>query len=71
MIKYYTQLRVVQRYQIQSFVKAEKKRKWIAEQIGVDPSTISRELRRNITQRGRTAGCYLATNAQRRTDQRH
>jgi IS30 family transposase len=71
MTKNYTQLSLVQRYQIQAFVKAEKKQKWIAEQIGVNPSTISRELRRNTAQRGMTAGFYLATNAQRRTDQRH
>ena len=71
MKKNYTQLSLVQRYQIQAYVKSGKKQKWIAEQIGVAPSTISRELRRNTAQRGRTAGCYLATNAQRRTDERH
>ncbi|OYW81256.1 MAG: hypothetical protein B7Y37_12600 [Sphingobacteriia bacterium 28-36-52] len=71
MTKNYTQLSLVQRYQIQAFVKAEKKQKWIAEQIGVHPSTISRELCRNIAKRGRTAGSYIATNAQRRADQRH
>jgi transposase, IS30 family len=71
MTKNYTQLSLVQRYQIQAFIKAEKKQKWIAEQIGVHPSTISRELKRNTAQRGRTAGTYLATNAQRRTEQRH
>jgi IS30 family transposase len=71
MTKNYTQLSLVQRYQIEAFVKAEKKQKWIAEQIGVHPSTISREMSRNIAKRGRTAGSYIATNAQRRTDQRH
>lgn len=71
MTKNYTQLSLVQRYQIQAFIKAEKKQKWIAEQLGVNPSTISREIRRNTAQRGRTAGSYIATNAQRRTDQRH
>ena len=71
MTKNYTQLSLVQRYQIQALVKAGKKQKWIAEEIGVNPSTISRELRRNTAQRGRTAGSYLASNAQRRTDQRH
>ncbi len=71
MTKNYTQLSLVQRYQIQAFVKAEKKQKWIAEQIGVNPSTICRELRRNTAQRGRTAGCYVASNAQRRMDQRN
>ncbi|WP_026752769.1 helix-turn-helix domain-containing protein [Sediminibacterium sp. C3] len=71
MTKNYTQLSLVQRYQIQAFIKAEKKQKWIAEQLRVHPSTISRELKRNTAQRGRTAGTYLATNAQRRTEQRH
>ncbi|WP_439504682.1 IS30 family transposase [Sediminibacterium sp.] len=71
MTKNYTQLSLVQRYQIQAFIKAEKKQKWIAEQLGVNPSTISREIRRNTAQRGRTAGSYIATNAQRRTEQRH
>ncbi|MBT9484675.1 MAG: IS30 family transposase [Sediminibacterium sp.] len=47
------------------------KQNWIAAQLGVNPSTVSREIRRNTAQRGRTAGMYLATNAQRRTDQRH
>jgi IS30 family transposase len=42
----------------------------IAKEIGVNPSTLSRELGRNIAQRGRTAGNYVATNAQHKTDQR-
>lgn len=71
MSKNYTQLSLVQRYQIQAFVKAGMTQKRIAEEIGVHPSTISRELRRNTAQRGRTAGVYMAANAQRRTDQRH
>lgn len=71
MTKNYTQLSLVQRYQIQAFIKAEKKQKWIAEQLGVHPSTISRELSRNVAKRGSTAGSYVATNAQRRADQRH
>jgi transposase, IS30 family len=60
MSKNYTQLSLVQRYQIQAFVKAGIKQKMIAQEIGVHPSTISRELNRNI-----------ASNAQRRTDQCH
>jgi IS30 family transposase len=47
------------------------KQKMIAANIGVDPSTISRELSRNIAKRGRTAGEYVASNVQRETDQRH
>lgn len=71
MSKNYTQLSLVQRYQIQAFLRAGKKQNWIAEEIGVHPSTISRELNRNIAKRGRTAGEYVADNAQRKTDQRH
>jgi IS30 family transposase len=71
MSKKYTHLSLVQRYQIEAFIKAGMKQKWIAAELRVDPSTISRELRRNTAQRGRTAGSYLANNAQRRTDQRH
>jgi IS30 family transposase len=71
MSKKYTHLSLVQRYQIEAFLKAGMKQKMIAHEIGVNPSTISRELSRNIAQRGRTAGSYLATNAQRKTDNRH
>ena len=71
MSKNYKQLSLVQRYQIEAFIKAGMKQKNIAEYLGVSPSTISRELKRNTAQRGRTAKTYLATNAQRRTDLRH
>ena len=71
MTKNYTQLSLVQRYQIEALVKAGMKQKMIAANIGVDPSTVSRELSRNIAQRGRTAGEYVASNAQRKTDHRH
>jgi IS30 family transposase len=71
MTKNYTQLSLVQRYQIQSFLKTGMKQKLIAQQIGVHPSTISRELRRNIAKRGQTSGEYLAENAQRKTERRH
>jgi IS30 family transposase len=71
MSKNYTQLSLIQRYQIEAFIKAGKKQYWIAQQIGVHPSTISRELNRNIAKRGRTAGDYVAENAQRKTEERH
>ena len=45
--------------------------KAIAKEIGVHPSTISRELKRNTPARGCMAGQYLAFNAQRRTLKRH
>ena len=71
MSKKYTQLSLVQRYQIEAFIKVGMKQKMIAHELGVNPSTVSRELGRNTAQRGRTSGHYLAANAQRRTDQRH
>jgi len=71
MDKNYTQLSLVQRYQIQAFLKAGMRQKNIAQEIGVHPSTISRELGRNTAKRGNTAGEYVADNAQRRTEQRH
>jgi IS30 family transposase len=71
MTKNYTQLSLVQRYQIQALLNAGMKQKMIDAEIGVHPSTISRELGRNIAKRGRTAGIYVAENAQRKTNQRH
>jgi len=71
MDKNYKQLSLMQRYQIEALLKVGLKQKLIAEKIGVHPSTISRELRRNIALRGRTAGDYVASNAQRKTDIRH
>jgi len=47
------------------------RQKKIAQKIGVHPSTISRELGRNTAKRGKTAGEFVAVNAQRRTEQRH
>lgn len=71
MSKNYTQLSLIQRYQIEAFLKVGMKQKKIAEAINVDPSTISRELCRNTAKRGRTAGEYVAENAQRKAEQRH
>ena len=62
---------MVQRYQIEALIKAGIKQNKIAEQLGVDASTISREINRNKAKRGRTAGVYVASNAQRKTDLRH
>jgi IS30 family transposase len=71
MSKNYTQLSLIQRYQIEAYFKAGMKQKMIAESIGVHPSTISRELSRNIAKRGYTSGSYIASNAQRKTELRH
>jgi transposase, IS30 family len=71
MTKNYTQLSLVQRCQIEAFFKAGMKQKFIAEMIGVHPSTISRELRRIMAARGRKAGIYEAERAQQKTERRH
>ena len=71
MDKNYTQLSLVQRYQIEALLKVGLKQKLIANQIGVHPSTVGRELKRNTALRGRTAGEYVASNAQRKTNLRH
>ncbi len=44
------------------------KQKFIAEQIGVHPSTVSRELATNIGKRGRKSGMYEASQAQFRAE---
>jgi transposase, IS30 family len=71
MSKNYTQLRLEQRYSIEALFSAGMSQKFIAQQLKVHPSTISRELRRNTAKRGRTSGEYQALNAQRRTLNRH
>ncbi len=70
-MKKYKQLNPNQRYQIAALLETETNKNEIADIIGVHVSTIYRELNRNIAKRGRTAGKYVATNAQRRTDIRH
>ncbi|TLP81221.1 IS30 family transposase [Maribacter sp. ACAM166] len=67
----YKQLTPDQRYQIQALLRAEIGKTAIAGIIGVHPATIYRELKRNTAKRGRTAGDYVAENAQRRTVSRH
>jgi IS30 family transposase len=71
MSKNYTQLSLIQRYQIQAFLKSGMQQKLIAVELGVHPSTISREISRNTAKRGKTAGDYVPSNAQRKTDNRH
>ena len=71
MSKNYTQLSFEQRYQIEALLQTGRSQKEIAQQIGVHPSTICREFRRNSARRGPKAGCYSARNAQRKTAERH
>lgn len=71
MSKNYTQLSSEQRYQIAALLQKEVTQKEIALIVGVSPSTISRELKRNIPKRGPGALQYNPENAQRKTDIRH
>jgi len=70
-MKKYKQLNLSQRYQIEALLETEISKSDIASILGVHPSTIYREAKRNTAKRGRTAGSYVAVNAQRRTDSRH
>lgn len=70
-MKNYKQLTLKQRYQIQCLLQAGFTQIKTASIIGVHRSTVSRELKRNIPKRGRTAKCYIAEHAQLKTDTRH
>ena len=61
----YQQLTQDQRYQIHAFLKAGFSQSHIAGELGVDPSTISRELKRNRGRRG-----YRPKQAQQLADSR-
>ena len=70
-MKKYKQLTVEQRYQIEALLQAGFNQTKIAAQLGVYRSTICRELKRSIPKRGRGSGEYCASNAQRKTSNRH
>jgi transposase, IS30 family len=71
MSKNYTQLSLEQRYQIEALWKLGTRQKEIASVIGVHPSTISREYKRNIAHGGRRTGEYDAERANLKTGKRH
>ncbi|RZS94579.1 IS30 family transposase [Cecembia calidifontis] len=60
-----------QRYQIEALFRNGTSQTKIAAIIGVNKSTVSRELQRNTGKRGRYSGEYKAAVAQNRTDERH
>ena len=62
----YNQLTSEQRYEIYLGVKRRWSKSRIAREIGVSPSTVSREVRRN----GNASGEYVWLNAQRKCDSR-
>lgn len=70
-MKKYKQLTLAQRYQIEALLQGGFTQIKIANQLKVNRSTICRELKRSIALRGRTSGEYVATNAQRKTNNRH
>ena len=71
MTKNYSQLILGQRYQIEALKAAGHNQKSIAKILGVNKSTISRELSRNVPKRGTGAKEYSAAKAQTKTDMRH
>jgi IS30 family transposase len=70
-MKNYKQLTFSQRYQIESLLQAGLSQTSIASILKVNKSTISRELKRNVANRGRTAHIYKAEKAQSKTALRH
>jgi len=71
MTKKYFQLTLEQRYQIEALKAAGHNQSFIAKGLGVDKSTISREVNRNVPKRGIGAKKYSAGKAQNKTDTRH
>ena len=71
MTKNYSQLTLGQRYQIEALKVFGHTQSSIAKMIGVNKSTISRELNRNVPKRGNGAKKYSAEKAQNKTDTRH
>ncbi|MCX8079819.1 MAG: helix-turn-helix domain-containing protein [Bacteroidia bacterium] len=71
MNKKYKQLSREQRYQIHALLKEGYLQKDIAQNLGVHPSTICRELKRNVGKRGRRAGEYLPERAHCKAVLRH
>ncbi|MEX2410684.1 MAG: IS30 family transposase [Candidatus Paceibacterota bacterium] len=67
----FKQLSLAQRYRIEVLLQTGFTQTEVSKQIGVNKSTISRELKRSVPKRGKGAGSYCATNAQRKTDIRH
>ncbi len=71
MTKKYNQLTLEQRYKIEALVLSGKSQTKIAEILGVCKSTVCRELKRNVPQRGRGAKIYNANSANHKAQKRH
>lgn len=63
----YSHLSQEQRYQIEALLRTGKTQVQIASLVGCHKSTVSRELRRNVPQRGIGAKEYKAVKAQLKT----
>ena len=62
----YKQLTDIQRYQIEAYIQAGSRKKFIAKKLKIDRSTLYRELKRNASKRG----IYKAKRAQDLSKQR-
>jgi IS30 family transposase len=71
MTKNYFQFTLAQRYKIEALKAADHSQSSIANIIGVNKSTVCRELKRNVAKRGKGAKVYRAKKAQLKTDNRH
>ncbi len=70
-MKKYNQLSLAQRYQIQALLSENKSFTDIAKFLGVHKSTISREMKRNISKGGKSAFVYNPELAWEKTQNRH
>lgn len=71
MTKKYRQLNLEQRYKIEAYLRVGKSQTAIADLLGVNRSTICRELRRNVPLRGIGAKLYVAQKAHCKAEYRH
>ena len=71
MTKNYFLLTLVQRYQIEVLSLIGHSQTFIADIIGVNKSTVSQELKRNVPKRGIGAKVYKANKTQQKTEIRH
>jgi IS30 family transposase len=70
-MKHYKQLTFSQRYQISALLETEITITQIAKIIGVNKSTVLRELKRNTPSKGGTGGIYIPEHAQHKAINRH
>jgi len=70
-MKKYKQHSLEQRYTIQCLLTEGYNQKQISDVIGKSPSTISRELNRNVNKRGRHSKIYDSVRAQSKAEKRH